>query len=320
MLIVKGGESLPKPDVIPTPSFALNYILGGGLWSGRIHVLWGNTQAGKSTLALHTAAAAQEMGYIPVIIDAEGTTTDEWLEYCGVDNSNRIVVRSTRLEDILGYIMPLMREQESKYFFILDSINSVVMEAFYKEDGNTGAIGYQARSQTAFLQKISDLMIGNTHHCMLLISQMTMKSEGMYFKQAGKFGNAVDHWATNIIRLSASSASKNVETDEDERINNRMVTWKVQKSKQGPIQGTKGDYWFSPDTAEIDKGKEAFHLGVRNGVIEKSGKWYKWKGESYNGEKKILEALTEEDFEEILTALNDLVLDLDYEEVRQADD
>ena len=71
MLIVKGGERLPAPDVIPTPSFGLNYGLGGGIWSGRINVIWGNKSAGKSTLTLHMAATAQEMGYTPVIVDAE---------------------------------------------------------------------------------------------------------------------------------------------------------------------------------------------------------------------------------------------------------
>jgi RecA/RadA recombinase len=320
MLVIKGGQSLPKPDVISTPSFGMNYILGGGLWSGRIHVLWGNTQAGKSTLALHTAALAQEQGYTVVVVDAEGTTTDEWLTHCGVDLDTRIVIRSTRLEDILKEILPMMRESEAKYFFIIDSINTVVMEAFYKNDDGTGAIGYQARSQGAFLQKVADLMIGNTNHVMVLISQMTMKAEGMYFKQSGKFGNAVDHWATNIIRLSASSAAKNVELDDDERINNRMVTWKIQKSKQGPVQGTKGDYWFSPDTAEIDKSREAFHLGVRNGVIGKGGKWYKWNGQQYNGEKAILEALTEEDYDQILHELTKVELDFDVEEVVRMDD
>lgn len=315
MLLIKGGQKLPKPDVIPTPSFGLNYILGGGLWSGRIHLLWGNTQAGKSTLALHTAAAAQALGYVVVVIDAEGTTTDEWLDHCGVDNDTRIVIRSTVLEDILGVILPMMREKEAKYFFIVDSINSVVFESFYKDDTSTGAIGYQARSQNAFLQKISDLMIGNTHHVMLMIAQVTMKSSGMYFKAAAKIGNGMEHWATNMIRLTAGMAKADLDTDDNERILERKVTWKVEKSKQAPIQGTKGDYWFSPESAHIDKGKEAFHLGVRNGVIEKSGKWYKWKGQQYNGEAKILEALTEEDYAEILASLAELELDFDNEDL-----
>lgn len=303
MLIIKGGEKLPEPDVIPTPSFGLNYILGGGLWSGRMHLLWGNSQAGKSTIALHIAAEAQKLGYIPVIVDAEGTMTDEWLEHCGIDEDVRIVVRSTVLEDILQFILPLMREKESKYFFIIDSINSVLFESFYDKDGSTGAIGIQARSQNAFLQKISDLMIGNTNHIMICIAQVTMKAAGMFFKASAKVGNGMEHWSTNIIRLTASNASADMDTDDDERILGRKVTWKIEKSKQAPVQGTKGDYWFSPETAHIDKSREAFHLAVRNGIIEKSGKWYKWNGESYNGEAKILEALTDDDLELIVQKL-----------------
>lgn len=71
MLVVKGGEKIPTPEIIPTPSFGLNYILGGGMWSGRYHIVWGNPQAGKSTMCFHAAAEAQKLGYTPVIIDAE---------------------------------------------------------------------------------------------------------------------------------------------------------------------------------------------------------------------------------------------------------
>ena len=63
MLLIKGGESLPKAEVIKTPSLYWNHLLGGGLWSGRIHTIWGSPQAGKSTIALQTMAAAQEQGW-----------------------------------------------------------------------------------------------------------------------------------------------------------------------------------------------------------------------------------------------------------------
>jgi recombination protein RecA len=318
MLIIKGGERLPEPDVIPTPSFGLNRTLGGGLWSGRYHILWGNPQAGKTTMALHTMAEAQKQGYVPVIIDAEGSITDQWLDHCGIDLETRIVMRSTRLEDILGEIMPMVREKESKYIFLVDSINSIVMEAFYKKDDGTGAIGVYARSQTVFFQKISDIVIQDVNHIFLIIAQQTITSKGQFMVTDGKFGNAARHWATNIIKLSASDSQDDTEKDDDEKILNKKVTWKIQKSKQTSVQGTKGDYWFSPATAEINQYQEIFHLAVRNGIIKKGGAWYTYGDHKYQGEKKFLDSVGEDTIQEILEELHKLEeWDFDVEEVKE---
>jgi recombination protein RecA len=315
MLVVKCGEKIPKPDIIPTPSFGLNYILGGGLWTGRYHIVWGNPQAGKSTLCFHAAAEAKKLGYTPVIVDAEGSSTDEWMEHCGIDIDNRIVIRSTILEDILNVIMPMFREKDSKYFFIFDSINTIVMEQFYKNDDGMGGIGIYARSQGVLIQKVADELISGVNHCVVFIAQQTIAAKGQYFVTQGKYGNAAYHWATNIVRLNAGDASADVDRDSDERITSRKVTWRIDKSKQKSIQGTKGDYWFSPESAHIDLKREAFHIAVRHGLINKKGAWFEWNGESYHGAEKLVNALSDEDMELILGQLNELTLSFDSEDV-----
>ena len=315
MLVIKGGEKIPKPDVINTPSFGLNYILGGGLWTGRYHIVWGNPQAGKSTLCFHAAAEAQKLGYTPVIIDAEGSSTDEWMEHCGIDTNNRIVIRSTILEDILNVIMPMFREKDSKYFFIFDSINTIVMEQFYKNDDGMGGIGIYARSQGVLIQKVADELISGVNHCVVFIAQQTIAAKGQYFVTQGKYGNAAYHWATNIVRLNAGDASADVDRDNDERITSRKVTWRIDKSKQRSIQGTKGDYWFSPESAHIDLKREAFHIAVRHGVINKKGAWFEWNGNSYHGADKLVNALSDEDMNLILGQLNELTLNFDSEDI-----
>jgi recombination protein RecA len=315
MLVVKSGEKIPKPDIIPTPSFGLNYILGGGLWTGRYHIVWGNPQAGKSTLCFHAAAEAQKLGYTPVIVDAEGSSTDEWMEHCGIDIDNRIVIRSTILEDILNVIMPMFREKDSKYFFIFDSINTIVMEQFYKNDDGMGGIGIYARSQGVLIQKVADELISGVNHCVVFIAQQTIAAKGQYFVTQGKYGNAAYHWATNIVRLNAGDASADVDRDSDERITSRKVTWRIDKSKQKSIQGTKGDYWFSPESAYIDLKREAFHIAVRHGLINKKGAWFEWNGESYHGAEKLVNALSDDDMKLILGQLNELTLSFDSEDV-----
>ena len=319
MLVVKGGEKIPVPEVIPTPSFGLNYILGGGLWSGRYHIVWGNPQAGKSTMCFHAAAEAQKLGYTPVIIDAEGSSTDEWMEHCGIDTTNRIVIRSTILEDILGVIMPMFRDKDAKYFFIFDSINTIVMEQFYKNDDGVGGIGIYARSQGVLIQKVADQLISGVNHCVVFIAQQTIAAKGQYFVTQGKYGNAAFHWATNIIRLNAGEASADLDRDDDERIVGRKVTWRIDKSKQKSVQGTKGDYWFSPHSAEIDHNKEAFHLTVRHGLIAKKGAWFEYGGERYHGSDKLIKALSQEDMDQIYSDLESIELIFETEDVSSSE-
>jgi len=319
MLVVKGGEKIPVPEVIPTPSFGLNYILGGGLWSGRYHIVWGNPQAGKSTMCFHAAAEAQKLGYTPVIIDAEGSSTDEWMEHCGIDTTNRIVIRSTILEDILSVIMPMFRDKDAKYFFIFDSINTIVMEQFYKNDDGVGGIGIYARSQGVLIQKVADQLISGVNHCVVFIAQQTIAAKGQYFVTQGKYGNAAFHWATNIIRLNAGESSADLDRDDDERIVGRKVTWRIDKSKQKSVQGTKGDYWFSPHSAEIDHNKEAFHLAVRHGLIAKKGAWFEYGGERYHGSDKLIKALSQEDMDQIFSDLESIELIFETEDVSSSE-
>lgn len=314
MLIVKGGEKLPEPAVIETPSYGLNRILGGGFWSGRYHILWGNPQAGKSTFCLHTLSEAQKQGFVPVIVDAEGTMTDAWMDHCGIDMASRIVIRSTIAEEILQVVMPMLRERNSKYIFLIDSVNSIVMESFYKNDDSMGGVGIHARSQGAFIQKISSELISDVNHCVIFIAQQTIGAKGQYFVTQGKFGNAAEHWATNIIRINASDSKDDTDRDVDERIVNRKVTWRVDKSKQNPVKGTKGDYWFNPDSATIDNNREIFHIAVRNGVVNRAGAWYNYGEHKFQGEAKFLAAMP--DFkDELMAELDAMQLAYDHEEV-----
>jgi len=277
-----------------------------GLFVANDYVVTHNT-----TLAFHAAAEAQKLGYTTVVIDAEGSATDEWMVQCGIDIDDRIVIRSTILEDILNVIMPMFREKDSKYFFVFDSINTIVMEQFYKNDDGMGGIGIYARSQGVLIQKIADQLISGVNHVVVFIAQQTIAAKGQFFVTQGKYGNAAYHWATNIIRLHAGDASADVDRDDDERITSRKVTWRIDKSKQRSIQGTKGDYWFSPESATIDLKREAFHIAVRNGIITKKGAWFEWDGKSYHGADKLISALSEGDMSNILSQLEQAELSFD---------
>lgn len=293
-----------KHEVIPTKSFGLNYALGGGLWTGRIHTLWGNYSAGKSVMAMHLAAEAQRMGYHPVIVDAEKSYTDEWATKIGIDIDNRTLLQGTIMEDIMGEVMPMMRKKEEKYFFLIDSINSVVFEQFYKNDDSAGGIGIYARSQGALMQKIANDI--SVDHIFVCIAQQTYKTKGQYFVNQANMAQKTEHWSTNIIHLSANDSQIDTEKNEDDVILNKKVSWTIDKSKQRSVKGMKGTYWFSPANAEIDMAQEAAHIAVRNGIIAKGGAWFTWKDEKYQGLPNLVAALTEEDLTELYRQLGEL--------------
>ena len=64
---------------------------------------------------------------------------------------------------------------------------------------------------------------------------------------------------------------------------NRQVRWTIEKSKQSPIQGTNGTYWFSPQTASIDGVSEILDLAVTNGIVKKGGPWFTFDDKKYQG-------------------------------------
>jgi recombination protein RecA len=215
--------------------------------------------------------------------------------------------------------MPMFRDKDAKYFFIFDSINTIVMEQFYKNDDGVGGIGIYARSQGVLIQKVADQLISGVNHCVVFIAQQTIAAKGQYFVTQGKYGNAAFHWATNIIRLNAGEASADLDRDDDERIVGRKVTWRIDKSKQKSVQGTKGDYWFSPHSAEIDHNKEAFHLAVRHGLIAKKGAWFEYGGERYHGSDKLIKALSQEDMDQIFADLESIELIFETEDVSSSE-
>ena len=316
MLKLKGGQRLPMHDVIPTPSFGLNHVLGGGLWTGRFHTFWGNPSAGKSTLALQTMANAQEQGYIPYIIDSEGSITDVWMEKCGVDLNKREMIRGTVVNDILSEVLPDMRKTGAKHVFLFDSINTMVADQFYKEDDSQGGLSMYARSQTFMLQKLAHEVVSNTNHLVILIAQQTMDMSGMYPSLSPKIGNAVNHWNSNTIRFFSSTGKAGTERNKDGMITDHEVKWTITKSKQRAVLGTKGDFWYNPATAEVNTKREIFDIAARNKLIVQKGPWFEINGQSYQGKEKAMAELTDDMWEKIKTDLTgkvELEFDIDEE-------
>ena len=312
MLKIQRGERLPKPQVIPTPSFGINYVLDGGIWTDRITMFWGNFSSGKTTFALLTMAKAQELGYTPVIIDAEGTYTDEYAEKCGIDIANRIYIRETIVEDILKEIVPLMAKREEKYIFLMDSMNSIFFESFNKEADGGKAIGSYSRAQKYLTAKISSYSHNNM--ATIFIAQQSVGFQGQTAFVGANIGNYVDHMATNKIKLFSSQGKDAMIRDDYGRIVDKEISWTIEKSKQSAVQGIKGTYWWNPEHAQLNTKKEIFHYAVRCGTILKAGAWFTYGDKKAHGEAKLFDALTDEDWDAIGRSVEFIADNADGEE------
>lgn len=278
MLKITDNDPMPLPEAIPTPSLQWNNLLGGGLWTDRIHTLWGNPGGGKSTMALKILAEGQKMGYKPVIFDSEATMNADHMEKCGLDLSNKLYFSHANiLEDIQKEALPLLRDG-NKHIFLFDSINGIVRSDFFKDDEKHGGMALYARSQNELCTKLSGFL--NPDNMVIFIAQQTVDVGNMASPTVGKFGNAVEHFSTNIIKIYGSASAKELEKNDDGSISSRTVLWTFTKSKQRPITGANGSYTFYPNDARIDNTDEIIDLGAKYGIIDNSSKgWFAFNGE-----------------------------------------
>lgn len=291
MLRIKGGSKIPQEIIIPSPSFGINYALNGGFATGRFHQIWGTAGAGKSCLFLHTMATAQQMGYVPWIVDAEGAITDRWTEYCGIDLSGREYIRSNTSEHILKELIPEMKKGY-KMALLVDSINTIEFERFYDTpDGGSGMAG-GARARKEFLQKLAEYM--HPENNIVFIVNQQYRDLGAYGAPlSGKLSEAERHWGTTRIKIFASSAKDSLERDNTEKILRRKITWTIEKSRQSAVEGMKGNYFFCPQTAEIDRNLELLDIAKLSKIIEQKGPYFYFNGQTLQGEAKLRAYLDE---------------------------
>jgi recombination protein RecA len=305
MLKISSGTKMPEHLVIPSPSYGINHTLGGGFWTGRFHLLWGNFSVGKTTFCLHTMARAQEMGYTPVIIDAERSYTDEWAEKCGIDLSNREVLQSNVLEPILKEIVPMMKDSKKKYAILVDSLNGIASESFFKDAEGGGGMAYASRARVKMMMKMSEYM-HPSNNVVFMVAQQTTDLSGNYPRLMAKIGKAEEHWVTNIIRLFGSRDTKNIIRDENtQMIQSKTVRWDMEKCKQAPVEGTRGEYFLIPQTAVIDQQSEILDLAVLNGIITRAAAWYYFEDLKWNGINAVKNNITPDTLERVAKLLSE---------------
>jgi recombination protein RecA len=266
----------PEPYYLTSPSFGIQRALGGqGFTSGRFHLYWGVKASGKTTFALQQIAAAQREGKICAFIDSEKAFSEPWAVKNGVDVDALLYIDSTKAEKTLELLLPDI-ESGKIDVTVVDSLNSLNFESFFDADKNP--IGSYARSSKMVTHKILGALNHNQH--VIFISHAAMDLSGYHPQLKAAVGNAVDHWASTIIKFQKVNSKNEVRTD-----GSFPVKWKIEKSKQS-VYPVEGQYYFNSNTAEIDYVDELVTAAVEDGLVAKGGAWLWYPDKETCGENK----------------------------------
>lgn len=309
--MVRLGRDI-STEIIPTASFGLNNILGGGLRVGKQHTIWGNEQSGKSALMMQTVALNQRMGLPCAWIDAEHSFDPVWAARLGIDVDKLAIGQPSTIGEVTDLMVKLIRN--GMKLIVIDS-TSALMPKSYVEDGelkpfaNTGQMGAMAKD----LGQMCKMVQGINFTCAVVhISQVRVdigaSSMQKPFKPVG--GKEVEHTDSLRVRLMSSKAENKAIMGKVQRGDmlieeqiGRTVTWKIDKNKINGRYGV-GTYGLYTQGTHVglDKASEVLEYAIKFGLVKKGGAWFEMpNGEKFQGEHKAQAYLREN--EDILEKL-----------------
>jgi len=270
--VMRMGEGTRQAiPAISTGSLGLDIALGiGGLPKGRIVEIYGPESSGKTTLTLQVIAEAQKAGGTCAFIDAEHALDPEYAEKLGVVVDDLIVSQPDTGEQALEVTDMLVRSGACDVL-VVDSVAALTPRAEIEGDMGDHHVGLQARLMSQALRKLTG-NIKNANCLVIFINQIRMKIGVMFGNpETTTGGNALKFYSSVRLDIRRIGAVK----DGDEIVGNETRVKVVKNKVAPPFKQTEFQILYGRG---INRNGELVDLGVKNGLIDKSGAWYAYKG------------------------------------------
>jgi len=311
------GNAVQEIESTSTGSIGLDIALGiGGLPKGRVVEIYGPESSGKTTLTLHCIAEEQKKGGVCAFVDAEHALDPSYAKKLGVNLDELLISQPDTGEQALEITDTLIRSGAVS-MVVVDSVAALTPRAEIEGDMGDHQVGAQARLMSQAMRKLTGSI--SKSNCMIIfINQIRMKIGVMFGSpETTSGGNALKFYASVRLDIRRIGALK----DKDEIVGNATRVKVVKNKVAPPFKQVEFDIMYGEG---ISKMGELVDLGVKVGLVEKSGSWYSYGderiGQGRENAKIFLQenALMASEIEQKIRAAHGLDVEKSNDEVKPA--